>query len=92
MLEQAELYLSARNPVYDPFLLTGMVDAVKRLLLAIDQNEKIAVYGDYDVDGVTATALMVQVLQRLGASVDRHIPNRFEEGYGLNTQSIDRLS
>jgi len=91
-VEQADLYLSARDPVYDPFLLTGMRESVQRLLHAIDQNEKIAIYGDYDVDGVTATALMVQVLQKLGATVDRHIPNRFEEGYGLNTQSIDRIA
>ena len=91
-VDQADLYLTARDPVYDPFLLTGMRESVQRLLQAIDQHEKIAIYGDYDVDGVTATALMVQVLQKLGATVDRHIPNRFEEGYGLNTQSIDRLA
>jgi single-stranded-DNA-specific exonuclease len=90
--DQAEAYLSAKDPLYDPFLLTGMDAAVQRLLQAIDQNEKVAVYGDYDVDGVTATALMVQVLQKLSANVDRHIPNRFDEGYGLNVQSIDRLS
>lgn len=91
-LEHAEAYLSAKDPLYDPFLLLGMDSTVKRLLMAIDNKEKIAVYGDYDVDGVTATALMVQVLQRLSANVDRHIPNRFEEGYGLNNQSIDRLA
>lgn len=91
-LEQAELYLAARDPQYDPFLLKDMDKTAQRLLAAIDTREKIAVYGDYDVDGVTATALMVQVLQRFGAVVDRHIPNRFEEGYGLNTQSIDRLN
>ncbi len=91
-LEQAKIYLSAQDPRYSPFLLTGMEKSVQRLLLAIDQKEKIAVYGDYDVDGVTATALMVQVLQRLNATVDRHIPNRFEEGYGLNIQSIERLA
>jgi len=91
-LEHAEAYLSAKDPMYDPFLLMGMESTVNRLLMAIDNKEKIAVYGDYDVDGVTATALMVQVLQRLSANVDRHIPNRFEEGYGLNNQSIDRLA
>ncbi len=90
--EQAETYLSAKDPSYNPFLLSGMDITVQRLLQAIDQNEKIAIYGDYDVDGVTATALMVQVLQKLSASVDRHIPNRFEEGYGLNVQSIERLA
>jgi single-stranded-DNA-specific exonuclease len=91
-IEQAETYLAARDPQHDPFTLKDMESTVQRLLAAIDSHEKIAVYGDYDVDGVTATALMVQVLQRFGALVDRHIPNRFEEGYGLNTQSIDRLN
>lgn len=90
--DQAEAYLSAKDPLYDPFLLSGMERAVNRLLLAIDEKEKIAVYGDYDVDGVTATALMVQVLQRFSAIVDKHIPNRFDEGYGLNVQSIERLA
>ncbi len=90
--EQAEVYLSAKNPDYDPFLLSGMEVAVQRLLQAIDQKEPIAVYGDYDVDGVTATVLMVQVLRKFGASVVPHIPNRFEEGYGLNMQSIDPLA
>jgi len=88
---QAEDYLLARNPGYDPFLLADMEKTVQRLFRAIDQNENIAIYGDYDVDAVTATALMVQVLQKYNAQVYRHIPNRFEDGYGLNNSSLDKL-
>lgn len=89
--EQAETYLRARDPQYDPFLLTGMEKTVQRLLQAVDEQEGIAIYGDYDVDGVTATALMVQVLQKFGARVDRYIPNRFDEGYGLNNASLEEI-
>jgi single-stranded-DNA-specific exonuclease len=90
--EEAEIYLSAKNPDHDPFLLSGMEVTVTRVLEAIDHKDPIAVYGDYDVDGVTATALLVQVLERLGGNVTPHIPNRFDDGYGLNTQSIERLA
>lgn len=89
--EQAVIYLKAQDSRYDPFLLIGMRETVQRLLQAIDQQEGIAIYGDYDVDGVTATALMVQVLQRFGGHVDRYIPNRFDEGYGLNNSSLDEI-
>jgi single-stranded-DNA-specific exonuclease len=76
----------------DPFQMIGMETAVQRLLAAIDRQERIAVYGDYDVDGVTATVLLVQVLQTLGAQVSEYIPNRFDEGYGLNNEALDALS
>jgi single-stranded-DNA-specific exonuclease len=65
---------------------------VDRLLFAVDHNEKITVYGDYDVDGVTATALMVDVLNALGGQAEAYIPNRFEEGYGLNNDALDALA
>ncbi len=90
--EDAEIYLSAAQPVHDPFLMLGMQPAVERLLQAIDRGEKIAVYGDYDVDGVTATAVMVQVLRRLGGEVKGYIPNRFDEGYGLNNEALTALA
>lgn len=70
----------------------GMAEAVERILFAIDNGEKITVYGDYDVDGVTATALLVEVLGALGATVEGHIPNRFEEGYGLNLEALSGLA
>ncbi len=75
----------------DPFKLTGMQAAVDRILYALEHRESIAIYGDYDVDGVTATALLVQVLEALGADVRGYIPNRFDEGYGLNTEALDFL-
>jgi single-stranded-DNA-specific exonuclease len=75
----------------DPFQLTGMQTAVDRIQSALSHNEPIAIYGDYDVDGVTATALMVEALQKLGADVRGYIPNRFDEGYGLNKDALDSL-
>lgn len=89
--EHAVEYLKAQDPNHDPFQLIGMIETVQRLLQAIDEHEGIAIYGDYDVDGVTATALMVQVLQKFGAHVDCYIPNRFDEGYGLNNFSLDEI-
>ena len=90
--EAANVYLSAVDPGHDPFLLLDMHKAVDRLLKAIDQKEGIVIYGDYDVDGVSATALMVLLLQKYEANVHRFIPNRFEEGYGLNNESIGMLA
>ncbi|HKI54334.1 MAG TPA: DHH family phosphoesterase, partial [Anaerolineales bacterium] len=75
----------------DPFQLIGMQNAVERIQQALDQNEPIAIYGDYDVDGVTSTALLFQALEGLGGNVRSYIPNRFDEGYGLNTDALDSL-
>ena len=75
----------------DPFQFTGMQTAVDRIQYALTHHEPIAIYGDYDVDGVTATALMVETLQKLGADVRGYIPNRFDEGYGLNKDALDSL-
>ncbi|WKZ39716.1 MAG: single-stranded-DNA-specific exonuclease RecJ [Anaerolineales bacterium] len=75
----------------DPFQMIGMRDAVERIQFAIRQSEPIAIYGDYDVDGVTATALLVETLKKMDADVRGYIPNRFEEGYGLNTNALDDL-
>ncbi len=88
----AERFLRADQPENDPFLLKGMDAAVERLLAAAEHGERVAVYGDYDVDGVTATVLMTQVLQKLGAEAQPYIPNRFEEGYGLNCDALDMLA
>jgi len=85
-------YLNASQPLGNPLLLLDMEKAVKRLLHAIDHGETIVVYGDYDVDGVSATALMVQVLKTLGARVSRYIPNRFDEGYGVNREAVTVLA
>lgn len=88
----AMAYLNADFPLHDPFLLLDMEKAVKRILQAIDEQEGVVIYGDYDVDGVSATALLVLVLQKYGARVHRYIPNRFDEGYGLNIDSIALLA
>jgi len=75
----------------NPFRLKGMNQAVARLRQAIRAGEPIAVYGDFDVDGVTATALLVEVLASLGARVVPYIPHRVDEGYGLNSAALHRL-
>jgi len=90
--EEARAFLRAKpNFDPDPFQFTGMQLTVDRIQYALQHNEPIAIYGDYDVDGVTATALMVEALQKLGADVRGYIPNRFDEGYGLNTDALDSL-
>jgi single-stranded-DNA-specific exonuclease len=89
---EARAFLKAEpNADTDPFQLTGMQTAVDRIRYALEHNEPIAVYGDYDVDGVTATALLVQALEGLGANILGYIPNRFDEGYGLNKDALDSL-
>lgn len=91
--DSAQRYLHAEPPQQtDSQELLGLQQAVERIRWAIQHNEPIAVYGDYDVDGVTATALLTQVLQSLGASVVGYIPNRFDEGYGVNNEALDTLS
>jgi single-stranded-DNA-specific exonuclease len=76
----------------DPMLMKGMGTAVSRLHEAVQQGERIAVYGDYDADGVTATALLVEFLSKLGLNVQPYIPNRYDEGYGLNEDAIRQLA
>jgi single-stranded-DNA-specific exonuclease len=76
----------------DPFLLRGMEQAVQRLLTALQQGEPMAIYGDYDVDGVTATALLVIFFRELGFNVPFYIPERSSEGYGLNATAIEHLA
>jgi len=73
----------------DPFSMTGMTKGVERVVRAFMENEKIIIYGDYDVDGITATALLYIVLNKLGAQVDFYLPNRLIEGYGLSVDGID---
>ncbi|MBN1995738.1 MAG: single-stranded-DNA-specific exonuclease RecJ [Anaerolineae bacterium] len=85
-------FIACRWAEDDPFTLKGMAEAVERLRRAIKKQEPIAVYGDYDADGVTATALMMQVLTALGAKVQPYIPNRFDEGYGLNNEALAELA
>jgi single-stranded-DNA-specific exonuclease len=76
---------------HNPFLLKGMDAAVARLRVAVRKQEPIAIYGDFDTDGVTATALLVQTLSALGSRVQPYIPHRVDEGYGLNLGSLRTL-
>lgn len=79
------------STVSDPSLFRGMDRAISRINKALSQGERIAVYGDYDVDGITGTALLSLVLKRLGADVHTYIPDRLSEGYGLNSRALTRL-
>lgn len=89
--EQAQTFLEPDALIGNPFLLHHMNEAVDRLRRAIRNGEPVAVYGDFDVDGVTATALLVQALQSLGAKVKAYIPHRIDEGYGLNPEALRQL-
>lgn len=75
--------------LHDPFLMKDMDKAVRRILAAINKKEKILVYGDYDVDGTTAVALMYTFLKKFHKYIDFYIPDRYSEGYGISYQSID---
>ncbi|MBQ3964069.1 MAG: DHH family phosphoesterase, partial [Firmicutes bacterium] len=87
-------YLSPRpRTSYDPRLLYGMKEAVDTILAAVRRGDKIVVYGDYDADGVTATVIMMTILRALGAKAPSfYIPSRFDEGYGLNENAIEKLA
>ncbi|BCU81350.1 single-stranded-DNA-specific exonuclease RecJ [Polycladomyces abyssicola] len=88
-VESARRFLRAdASDLHDPFLMDGMEEAVDRVRTALKRNEKILVYGDYDADGVSSTALMMTVFRRLGADAHYYIPNRFREGYGLNKEAL----
>ncbi len=88
--ESAAMFVGKGVHAHDPFQLSGMQNAVERILLAIENQERIAVFGDYDADGITATALLTEVLQSFNANVISFLPER-EDGYGVNTNAIDYL-
>lgn len=91
--DAAERFLTPRlSDLPSPFAMKGMGAAVERLIRAVRTREAITVYGDYDVDGVTATTLLVDFLRRAGAAVDYYIPHRLTEGYGLNPEAVKRLA
>jgi single-stranded-DNA-specific exonuclease len=89
---KAEAFLCAALPEHDPFLLGDMEAACAAIRGAIESGTPICVHGDYDVDGICATALAVTVLRGLGAEVSWHLPSRFEEGYGLSGETLARLA
>lgn len=80
--------LNGTPDMHDPMLMSDMDKAIERINFAIDQNQKILVYGDYDADGVTSTTILVNTLKELGAHVGWYIPNRFSEGYGPNEMAF----
>jgi single-stranded-DNA-specific exonuclease len=90
--DTAAQFLAGRDPQHDPFQLGAMAAACARIRDAIAMKERICVHGDYDADGICATALAVLVLRELGADVDWHLPSRFEEGYGLSGETLARLA
>jgi single-stranded-DNA-specific exonuclease len=90
--KEARRFLDGELPPHDPFLLGDMAAAVDRIRVAIARSERICVHGDYDVDGISATALAVLLLRELGAEVEWHLPSRFDEGYGLAAQTLTRLA
>ena len=89
--EEACRFLYEELPLHDPLLMKDMDKAVARLALALKEGETIAVYGDYDVDGITAACLLTIFLRREGGTVIPYIPNRLEEGYGLNRGAVEHL-
>lgn len=90
--EKLEYWLNAtEEDLADPNLMHDMAKAVARINLAIEHNEKITIYGDYDADGITATAIMMETLEILGADVHYFIPNRFEDGYGPNLAAYKKI-
>lgn len=87
----ADRFLQPRlSDLGDPFLMPNLGAAVDRIWLALDREESIVVFGDYDVDGITSTALLVQVLRQMGGKVQPFLPHRMEEGYGLSLEALAR--
>lgn len=90
--EQIRLFLEpTRNDFHDPFLMTDMKKAVERIIEAIKKQEKVTIYGDYDVDGITSITVLKSFLQDRGLAVESYIPNRLDEGYGRNKKAIEKI-
>lgn len=91
--EDIEIFLNpTRNNFHNPFLMPDMEIAVERIIKAINNKEKIIIYGDYDVDGITSITVLKSFLEDRGIHVDSYIPNRLEEGYGLNKPAIEEIA
>ena len=80
------------DQLHDPSLMLGMSEAVERLLFAIDHQQPILIYGDYDVDGTTGTAVLLRALRMLGATAGYHVPHRFTEGYGIRQEALEKAA
>jgi single-stranded-DNA-specific exonuclease len=91
-MDEIEDFFNPRmDKLYDPYLFEAMELSVNRIVKALNDNEQITIYGDYDVDGTTATALLYLGLKRIGALIDFYIPHRMIDGYGLSLNSLDYL-
>ena len=91
--EKLNVFLNpTRKDFYDPFLLPDMEIAVNRIIKAINNKEKIMIYGDYDVDGITSICVLKKFLEARGVEVEQVIPNRLEEGYGLNKDAVEKIA
>jgi len=89
---EIEIFLNpTREDFHDPYLMPDMEVAVNRIINAIKNKEKIIIYGDYDVDGITSISVLKKYLEDRGVYVDEYIPNRLDEGYGLNKKAIDKI-
>lgn len=90
--EEIDVFLNpTRRDFHDPYLMPDMEIAVNRIIKAIDNHEKVIIYGDYDVDGITSITVLKKFLGDRGLDVDSYIPNRLDEGYGLNKAAIDKI-
>jgi single-stranded-DNA-specific exonuclease RecJ len=87
---RAYLYPQAEN-MHSPWLMCGMKEAVQKISIALSLDQKIAIHGDYDADGITATVILVEALRNLGGKVDFYLPSRFDEGYGLHCEPLRRF-
>ena len=91
-VDAARKFLQPRlTELHDPFLLTGMREAVDRLLGAVARRERIAIHGDYDVDGITSTVILRRAIELIGGDVLHFVPDRFRDGYGLQPETVERL-
>ena len=91
--DDIKLFLNpTRNDFHDPYLMPDMKPAVDRIIKAIENNEKTIIYGDYDVDGITSITILTRFLQERGLMVSSYIPNRLDEGYGLNRDAIKNIA
>lgn len=87
--EDLEVFLNpTRDNFYDPYLLPDIKNAIDRILLAREKKEKVIIFGDYDVDGITSLSVLKKFLNDIGMEVDTYMPNRLEEGYGLNNEAL----
>jgi single-stranded-DNA-specific exonuclease len=90
--DEARAFLAGELPLHDPYLFGDMQNACEQIRAAVTAGKRICVHGDYDVDGICATVLALFVLRELGAEVEWHLPSRFDEGYGVSGQTLERLA